>query len=73
YALIVGPEGLDCRSPWRRRIVMPWMLVESVRYAPINAWYVIRFTGGGRFHLPAIVPGSAEFLKLFAQYKTPGT
>jgi hypothetical protein len=62
YALIVTEQELDCRSPWRGRQVVPWNLVSRVEFSAANAWFVLRFVGGGSFRVPAVVPGVGSFL-----------
>jgi hypothetical protein len=34
FAVIVGPDGIDGRSPWRGQVFMGWEDIEEVSYNP---------------------------------------
>ncbi len=62
FALVVSPEGLDCRSPWRGRRFMAWGDVASLSFSPSNRWFIIRDRGGRTFRVHVFVAGVPEFL-----------
>jgi len=62
FSVIVSPEGLDCRSPWRGKSFISWRDVEDVSYGAICKWFIIRTTDGRTFRVPFWVSGISEFL-----------
>jgi hypothetical protein len=71
FALTVGPEGLDCRSPWRGRRFLPWEEVKEVSYSGMNSWFIIRATDGWKFRVSILVPGLSQFLARCEQHLPP--
>lgn len=71
FALVIGPKGLDCHSPWRSRQFILWDEVEEVSYNPLLAWHVIRAVGGEKFRVPALVSGLNAFLEACEQRLPP--
>jgi hypothetical protein len=63
FALVVGPDGLDGRSPWRGRNFFRWEEVEQVSYNPLLGWFVIRGAGGRKIRVSALVTGLNAFLE----------
>jgi len=71
FAVAVGPDGLDCRSPWRGRRVVPWAGVARVEFSPANAWFAFRFADGTAFRVPAVVPGIGRLLEECERHLKP--
>jgi len=71
YALIVSPEGLNCRSPWRGRLFLPWEEVEEVSYSSMNSWFVIQARGRRKFRVPLFISGIPAFLDQCEQHLDP--
>jgi hypothetical protein len=63
FALILTAGELDCRSPWKARRVVPWEGVTRVEFSTANAWFVLRFSDGQSFRVPAAIPGVRVFLE----------
>ncbi len=63
FQLTVSPAGLECRSPWKGRFVYSWEQVTALEYSAVNAWFVLKFQGGGEYHVSALVPGVSRFLE----------
>jgi endonuclease/exonuclease/phosphatase family metal-dependent hydrolase len=63
FQLTVSPAGLDCRSPWKGRFSQTWDQVTALEYSSANAWFTLKFQGGGAFHVSALVPGVSRFLE----------
>lgn len=63
FQLTVSPAGLDCRSPWKGRFSHSWEQVTAVEYSVANAWFALKFQGGGQFHVSTLVPGVSRFLE----------
>jgi hypothetical protein len=62
FRLQLRPDELDCRSPWRARVVSPWSGVRQVRFSSANVWFVVD-TLSGTFCVSATVPGVRYFLE----------
>jgi hypothetical protein len=71
FALTITPEGLDCRSPWRRRQFFAWKEVEEISFTAFGGWFVIHAAGGRKFRVQAIVPGLGAFLEACEQRLPP--
>lgn len=71
YSLTVTPETLDCRSPWRGRMVLPWAGVTRLSFSAVNAWFVLHFVDGRSFRVPAVVPGIQRFLEACERHLSP--
>jgi hypothetical protein len=71
YALLVGPEGLDCRSPWRGRQFFRWDEVEKVSFSTVASWFVLHATGGRKFRVPMYISGVRAFLEQCEQRLSP--
>lgn len=69
--LAVGPDGLDCRSPWRRRAIVRWEEVADVSFTGPLAWFEVRTTGGGRVRVPTHLGGLDAFLETCERHLTP--
>lgn len=67
FALVVSPDGLDCRSPWRPRLFIRWEEIKRVSYSPSLSWFVISATGGNTFRLSIFVAGLSSFLEACEQ------
>jgi hypothetical protein len=63
FSLVVSPDGLDCRSPWRPRRFVPWDEVVGLSYSQINSWFVLRTADGWKFRVLGLVPGLSQFLE----------
>jgi Bacterial PH domain len=62
FVLVVSPEGLDCRSPWRGRQFIRWDEVERMSHNSALSWYVIRAVGGRTIRVSTAVSGMRSFL-----------
>lgn len=62
FALIVSPEGLDCRSAWRKRQLFLWEELVEVRFGWVNENFILRTTDGRTFRVHAYVPGVSDLL-----------
>jgi hypothetical protein len=71
FALGVSTEGLDCRSPWRRRFFICWGDVEQLRYSTVCQWFIIRTWEGRTFRVSANVAGVIDFLAVCEVHLTP--
>jgi hypothetical protein len=60
WSLTLTPQGLECGSPWKPKRTRTWSDLNRVSYSPLNHWYVLHFTDGGRFRIPTIVPGTLQ-------------
>jgi hypothetical protein len=63
FGLIVVPEGLDCRSPWRGARFLTWDEVEAVRFGGVGSWFIVRAKDRWKFRVPLLVPGLSRFLE----------
>lgn len=64
FYLLLTPDGVKCRSPWRGRRFFSWSDVESVSFSSINSWFVVRAAAGGKMRVHSYVAGVAEFLRI---------
>jgi hypothetical protein len=71
YAMVVSPDGIDCRSPWRGRQFVRWDEVEEVRYSSISSWFVLRPRGHRTFRIPTLVSGLSAFLEECERHLPP--
>jgi hypothetical protein len=72
YRLVVGPDGLDCRSPWRRRRFIRWADVACVSFNSPVGWFEVRSADGRAVRLPAIVGNLEAFLEACERRLEPG-
>jgi hypothetical protein len=72
FRLVVGPEGLDCRSPWRRRRFIQWADVSVVSFNNPLGWFEVRATDGRLVRMPALVGGLGAFLEACEGRLAPG-
>lgn len=63
FRLVVGPDGLDCRSPWRGRRFVRWAEVVGVSCNSPLGWIEVRTAGGRSVRVPALLGGVAAFLE----------
>lgn len=63
FQLTISPAGFECRSPWKGRFSQTWEQVTALEYSAVNAWFILRFSGGGSFHVSTLVPGVSRFLE----------
>jgi hypothetical protein len=71
FALVVSPEGLECRSPWRGLRFLAWDEVAEVSFSAMNSWFVIRAEGGWKFRVSLLVPGLNAFLEQCEKHLPP--
>ena len=71
FRLVVGPDGLDCRSPWRGRRLGRWEDVADVSFNSPRGWFEVRATDGRTARLPAMVGGLGAFLEACERRLTP--
>jgi hypothetical protein len=71
FALVVSPEGLDCRSPWRGRRFLAWDEVAEVSFSAMNSWFVVRGADGWKFRVSVLVPGLNAFLEQCEKHLPP--
>jgi hypothetical protein len=71
FALVVSPEGLDCRSPWRGRQLLRWEEVEEVSYNLLLQWFVIRASEGRTFRVHILVSGLNTLLEICERRLSP--
>jgi hypothetical protein len=71
FALVLTPEGLDCRSPWRGRRFVPWPEVESITYSNAGSWFLIQAQDGYRFRLPLVTGRLDRFLERCEEHLRP--
>jgi hypothetical protein len=64
FALVVGPDGLDCRSPWWGRQFIRWNEVDQVAHNPLLGWFVIRAGDGRKFRVSSLVTGLNALLEV---------
>ena len=72
FALIVSPQGLDCRSPWRRGRFISWNEVKEVSYSNFGSCFVIRSRDAWKFQVPLFMAGLSVFLEHCEQQLPPG-
>ncbi|HEY2784607.1 MAG TPA: PH domain-containing protein [Fimbriiglobus sp.] len=63
YRLRITANGLECRSPWRRRCAIPWSDVASVTYSRANMWFVAAAKDDRKVRISILVPGANRFLE----------
>jgi len=63
FSIAAGPEGLDCRSPWRGRQFFQWGEVKKISYSGLMGWFVIRAERGGSFRVSLLVPALNSFFE----------
>jgi hypothetical protein len=63
FRLEVGPDGIDCCSPWRSRRFIKWADVVDVSFNSPAGWFEVRATDGRAVRLPALVGGLEAFLE----------
>ena len=71
YSIVVSPEGLDFRSPWKPGFSMAWQDVEQVSYNSMCQWFVIRSCYGKKIHVPTWIAGVFDFLGELERYLEP--
>lgn len=71
FRLTVRADGLDCRSPWRRRFVR-WADVVEVAFNGPVGWFEVRAVNGTSVRLPTLVGGLDEFLGMCERHLAPG-
>ena len=71
FRMEVGSEGLDCRSPWRRRRFIRWADVVDVSFNGPQGWFEVRATNGHFVRLPALVGDLDAFLEKCERHLTP--
>jgi hypothetical protein len=71
FRLVVGPDGLDCRSPWRRRTFIRWTDVADVSFNGPVGWFEVRATDGRTFRTSALMGGLDAFLEACEQHLAP--
>jgi hypothetical protein len=64
FALIVTPDGLDCRSPWLSNKFIAWVDVEAISFSSINQWFIINARDGRTFRIHLFMSGVPYFLSL---------
>jgi hypothetical protein len=72
FRLRVGPDGIDGRSPWRRRRFIRWGEVAGVSFNGPQGWLEVRATDGCTVRLPALVGGLGVFLEACERRLTRG-
>jgi hypothetical protein len=70
--LVVGPDGLEFRSPWLRRQFIGWGDVVDMSFNGPLGWFDIRATDRRGIRMPAQVGGLEAFLEACEQRLTPG-
>ncbi len=71
FRLEVGPDGFDCRSPWRPHRFIRWAEVVDVSFNSPLGWFEVRATDGRDIRLPALVGALEMFLERCEQRLTP--
>jgi Bacterial PH domain len=71
FRLEVGPDGFDCRSPWRPHSFIRWTEVVDVSFNSPLGWFEVRATDGRAVRLPALVGALETFLERCEQRLTP--
>ncbi len=62
YALWVSSAGLECRSPWRGQLVLPWSELQELCYSPTNQWFIAKGKGKLKIRVLWYVAGVSDFL-----------
>jgi hypothetical protein len=63
FVLLVTPEGLRCRSPWRGSRFVPWDDVRAVSYSARKSCFLIQAHDGYCFRVPVITARLDHFLQ----------
>ena len=71
FRLVVGPDGLDCRSPWRRRRFVRWLDVAHVSFDSPLGHFKIHAADGHVVRLPVLAGGLGSFLGACERRLTP--
>ena len=62
FSIVVSPEGLDFRSPWRRGFFVAWQDIEEVHWSWSELGLVIRSCHGRKINVPHGIAGFRCFL-----------
>ena len=61
--ILYDAEGIETRSPWRRRRRIPWEATRIVRYTPILKWYELKTVGHGTVRMHDYLAGRASLIE----------
>jgi hypothetical protein len=71
FALILTPLGMECLSPWRKRLFFAWDEIEELSFSSMNQWFIVRARYGRKFRVPILVSGLSDFLAQCEQHLVP--
>lgn len=71
FRMVVGPDGLNRRSPWRRRRFIRWDEVADVSFSGPLGWFEVRATDGSAVRMSVLVGGLEAFLEACEHRLTP--
>jgi hypothetical protein len=63
FAVLVTPEGVYCKSPWRASRFLDWSEIRELDFSPTSSWFILRATDGWKFRIYTLVPGLKVFLE----------
>lgn len=64
YYVLVGPEGIVCRSAWRGTRFIAWDDLREVSFSTANAWFIFRARDGTTIRVHMFVSGLSDLLRL---------
>ena len=64
FVLLVTPEGLDCRLPWRGWLHFRWDEIEEISWSTMNQWFILKAKDRRKIRFSTFVSGASEFLAL---------
>ena len=71
FRVVVGSEGIECRSPWQRRRFIRWGDVVNVSFDNQLGHFDIHTTGRRGIRVPALVGGLGTILEACERRLTP--
>jgi hypothetical protein len=71
FGVMLSPEGLDCRSPWRGSRFLRWEEVRAISWSDMGSWFIIHARDGYRFRVPSLAAGLDRFLACCEEHLRP--
>lgn len=70
--IVLDGEKIVAHSPWRGEVRIQWAAVESLRYSPMNQWFVIRGRLGSVIRIQNFLNGIPTFEQFCHAKLDPG-
>ena len=71
FALLLMPDGLYCKSPWRGSRYLTWAEIQEIDFSAMSSWFIIRAVDGWTFRVYTLVPSIGRFLEECGKYLPP--